>query len=105
MMAGNLGGLVLAVLTGLLVWVAIGTSAVAPDHAAWTAGAKPIEWDPEPANCDAGCLKGYRWGIEHEVTERHDCRTLPPDALDGSLLVVREVERLNAEGRLSLRSL
>ena len=32
----------LAVLTGLLVWVAIGTSAVAPDDAAWTAGAKPI---------------------------------------------------------------
>lgn len=95
MRAGNPGGVVVAALIGLRAWVEIGKPAVAPDRATWKVDAKPTEWAAEPANCDAECLKGYRWGIEHEIAERRDCTTSPPASLAGCLLVLAEVDRFN----------
>jgi hypothetical protein len=92
-----LGGVVLAALIGLqLTWAERSKPAVHSEHAVRAASATPTERAPEPANCAAECLKGYRWGVAHEVTENHDCRTLSPNGLDGCLRVVQEVERFNA---------
>lgn len=87
----------LSVLVCVLAWTVLGKPSTAQSYAARPVVTTGIRWERQPANCEGDCLKGYRWGIRHEVTERKDCRALAPKALGGCLLVVEEVERFNTE--------
>lgn len=87
----------LSALMSVLAWTVFSKPSTVQSYAARPFTATAIKWERQPANCDGDCLKGYRWGIRHEVTERKDCRTLAPEALGGCLLVVQEVERFNVE--------
>lgn len=97
MRTNHLGIAALSALVSVLAWTVISKPSSVQSHASRPVVTTGIRWDRQPTGCVAECLKGYRWGIRHEVTERKDCRTLAPEALDGCLRVVEEVERFNAE--------
>lgn len=87
----------LSALVSVLAWTVFSKPSTVQSYAARPVITTGINWERQPEGCEGECLKGYRWGIRHEVTERKDCRALAPEALGGCLLVVQEVERFNAE--------
>ena len=87
----------LSALLCVLAWTVFSKPSTVQSYATRPVVTTGIRWERQPANCEGDCLKGYRWGIRHEVTERKDCRALQPEALVGCFLVVKEVERFNAE--------
>jgi len=87
----------LSALVCVLAWTVFSRQSTLQSYTTRPVVTTGINWEHQPEGCERECLKGYRWGIQHEVTERKDCRTLAPDALAGCLLVVQAVERFNAE--------
>jgi len=92
-----LGTTALSALVSVLAWTVLTQPASVQSQFSRPVVTTGIGWERQPAGCEGDCLKGYRWGIRHEVTERKDCRALAPEALSGCLLVVQAVERFNAE--------
>lgn len=105
MKTDHLGIAALSALVCVLAWTVLGKPPAAQSYAARPVVTTSKRWERQPANCEGDCLKGYRWGIRREVTERKDCRTLAPEALGGCLLVVEEVERFKAEDYMPYRAL
>ena len=95
MRTNHLGIAALSALVCVLAWTVISKPSSVPSQPSRTVVTTGIRWDRQPADCEGDCLKGYRWGISHEVTESKDCRTLSASAHRGCLLVVVEVERFN----------
>lgn len=87
----------LSALVCVLAWTVLGQSTTVHSYVARSVITTGINWERLPANCEGDCLKGYRWGIRHEVTERKDCRALAAEAHGGCLRVVQAVERFAAE--------
>ena len=87
----------LSALVCVLAWTVLGQPTTVHSYVARSVITTGINWERQPASCEGDCLKGYRWGIRHEVTERKDCRTLALEAGRGCLLVVDEVKKFNAE--------
>lgn len=97
MRTNHLGIAALSALVSVLAWTALSQPSSVPNSAARPVVTTAIRWELQPANCEDDCLRGYHWGIRHEVTERKDCRALASEALGGCLRVVQAVERFDAE--------
>lgn len=105
MRSNHLAVAALSALVCVLAWAVFSKPPTMQSNAVRPIVTTGINWERQPANCEGDCLKGYRWGIRHEVTERKDCRALEPEAIHGCLLVVKEVERFNAGDYMSYGSL
>lgn len=92
----HVGIAALSALVSVLAWTVFSQPSTLQSYAARPVITTGINWERQPKGCEGDCLKGYRWGIRHEVTESKDCRILAAEALGGCLLVVQEVERFNA---------
>lgn len=101
MRTNHVGIAALSALVCVLAWTVFSQPSTLQSYAVKPVVTTGIRWERQPANCEGDCLKGYRWGIRHEVTERKDCLTLQPEALVGCLRVVEEVERFIAGDYMS----